>query len=1156
MKQQSIWIGICAIILVVPRPAHGQVTALQPGFDSTNWPAGVAKKSELPEARAYEYEFSDVSISQIEKWVSWIGVEIPVDVSGALSGWVWAQRSESGWFNFAGYRVEGQISSPAIRVEQWEFRDANLRFGYANDRWYIGSLTGEVTSAGGSTAIGQANFAATLPQSAPRLLQVLGQIDQAQIKPLLQAFGIELDITNDTGTVIVNANVPLDRASEPGAWQATASVDVNGVRSQHIPRSSLTGKIAVDDGQWRTSDTALTILDQPLDLNGRGSVEGYLPFEVTLRGSQLSIAELLKAGKQPELASRLVGAVDLVGTMRGGLERGIESASAAARSSSIRIDNETIEAVLIDGIFDNRQSGKESLAVEIQSVSIAGGTLQGAVRWDSLRSVSRLIPDVASVQLANVDLSRLPRLISPVPLSGVANGKVAVSSTLIANDKTHAWRTDGDLTVAALSILGIGVGDASLQFEKPADSNHLQARIGAAQGAVKADVDLALEASHGFPEGISNYSAVGRVTEFDALVPLAAASGESIPLTITGNFDVQGSPQNWLAGGKAELAQVLVKLDAQDIELRDLIVNVQKEAFRLERFTLSDARGRIAGSALIRRNGIGEHLLNLRIADVEIEPYVNKFAPTEFHGVAGKLYFESRLKKSATTADFVTDWTGTFVGDIAEVNYRTTPVGQVAIHGTMNGTKITANAQGDVLGGKLEMDGNIVLDDFLQNAPDIIDNTDAKLPFKASLTGVQLNRLTSVAFGPRLGQQYTGTADLEIKSGNSTDTGLHVHFAVPSFHYQRQELANDLFAELRFREGRLLVQKLTGGMADGRVNVRGDVQMVDGQPNGGLQFTANSMQLKGLVAFILPEYADNFSGIVTYRGRARLGTKVAVTGNSHFKDLSVYGLPIQEVRNELHIDLTPSGELIVLSARNAHGTALGGRFDGEASLRGGARFGLEAQGKIGNGKLDQLGRALGFEHIVGTGNFSASTRLSSVDAIDISALNGPVQLDFENGDASSVPILSDISRLVPVIQLASTDIKSGTMHGQLGQGQLRINDLLLVSDAFWLVADGSASLKTNHLDFDALLQTGGGIDDQLLQAGAEKLLAVALPQLALLNELNNLASSRTVYFHIGGTAKHPVIQPKAAQTAAKALLQNVSRQLLIAPTAVPATGKD
>ncbi len=1367
---------LAALLITVTglQPACSQIRLKPVPLSAQSWPAGVGAKGNFPKNRAYEYTFSDIQTSTIENWLSYVNVKIPVQVSGLLSGWVWAQRSDKGWLNFSGYRIEGQIVSPNLQVDQWELKDAVLRFGFVDNVWYVGRLSGNLFHLGDTQSIGKADLAATLPMDNERLLQVSGGITEAQLQPLLKAFNVDFAIANDNGGLNAAANVPLDLARDPAAWKMKANFKLEGIRSLDIPQSSISSEIEIDEGQWRIPSGTLTLIDQLLTFDGNGTLDRRLPYTASIAGKQLSVDQLLRAAKQPALISRVSGNFDVVGKIRGSLDRLVEAASAAVRSPSILIDGEDLSSVLLESVFDNRIDGQESLQLGVKSMAFAGGTIGGTIGWGSLRSLQQLFPDQAQLEIQSLDLSRIPNSLVGIAMSGIASGRVALGSRSGVNRQRHEWSTDCKLTVTNLSIFNAESGNTSLSLYKATDSpllkatlensdNSMQAvvdvdvsrvvkddsgtlklplpytaSISGSQlsigrllraarqpelttrasgnvdvvGKIRGSIDRLVEAASvavrsqsilidgenlqsvrleavldnrvdgkesilldvkslivaggnirgtagwesfksirqlvpnqtqfeiqsldlaripssltgvavrgiangriaidsrlsvdsklrdwsidsqltvndlsvsnsevvntslslhkaidseqlkatlensdrsmqvllaanfsnsldaGLLGGIRSYSASGNVQRFGTELPLGS-NRPAVPLIATGSFALRGTPKNWLSTGRVELAELKVELINQSVALTSLVANIREDEFRLERFDIRDAAaGTVAGSALIRRDGMGEHLLNLRIMDLEVEPYVTAVAPSEFHGLRGTINFETRLQKSATSADFISGWNGGVGGDISNVEYRTTPVGNLAFNGELAEDQITANVTGSVLSGDLALDGTLSREDLMHPVTKV-----GSLPISATITGINLQQLMSLIVGPRLGARYSGIANLQIDAREQT-RDWQLRMGVPRFHFGRQELAKELAAQVRYRNDVLSVENLTGRLAGGRVNVQGEVQT--GDTTGTLRFFADQLDVQSLAVMFFPNYAQNFSGLVSYRGNIRIGDEITLLGSSHFKDALVYGVPLQDLRTDLFISVSQNGALKEISARKIHGIAVGGRFDGEAQIRGGSRYSFDAHGKIGGGKLDQLSRALGFEKIVGTGSFDASTRLTSKDALSLAALSGPLQLDFTGGDVKSVPVLSEVGRLVPVVQLASSGIQSGTMRGQFGQGQFRFPGLLLNSDAFYLIASGGTSLSSGGINVDGLLQTGGSLNNQVTQGVTQKLFTAAFPELLLVAAINDFVRNRTVYFHIGGTPKHPVVQPKTAQTIARGLIQNVRRNLFVIPTA-------
>jgi hypothetical protein len=403
---------------------------------------------------------------------------------------------------------------------------------------------------------------------------------------------------------------------------------------------------------------------------------------------------------------------------------------------------------------------------------------------------------------------------------------------------------------------------------------------------------------------------------------------------------------------------------------------------------------------------------------------------------------------------------------------------------------------------------------------------------------------------PRRARLLTGTASMQVSGqqfGNQINQ-LDVLLRVPRLVYNRQSLAENLLLDVNYDSKRWQIRELSGGFGGGRVDARGAVSVSapsnfgepsTGSKDGMLQFSAQRVQLHSIVDFLMPEYANEFAGQLSYRGVARFHRQLQLTGFVRADRAIAFGLPVQQGHGNLRIRINPNGSLSHLVANNFTGTAIGGRFIGDVTLRGGQRYDLSAQGQVTDGKLDQLSRALGFERIIGTGKFNGRINLQSRDASSLPALNGQLQIDFNQGDAQSVPALSELARYVPVLQLASSDITDGRLRARIGSGQLRIQDILLNGETFWLAGSGNASLVGGRLDLEAILQTGGGIQQQLSQQLLQRIALGIVPQAAVVAELNDLIGNRTLYFHIGGTTARPVVQARAG-----ALLDGLSWKIL------------
>ncbi len=1113
---------------------------------TATWTPAELPRSELPSERTYDYEFSDLEIASIEKWLDWFSVELPIALDGEVSGWLWVQRSEKGWLNLADYRVEGELRSPLLNVESWNISDATVRLGYWKGRWRLGQLAGDITSEDGKQPVGRVAVEANIPAKQPRILSAEIKAIGIQLAPVLRALDVDVGITHAPAKALLSAKAPLQSVGDLTTWSATGRVEFSELAIGPVKGSAATDFVMAK-GRWRTEREAFLLGGSELDLSADGELSGECPFGVQLASSVINLNRLLVGAVEKSAAIiGLQGDLRVSGGLSGNVASGLERIELGAASELVQYAEASLRELNVSVHTLEKIGGK--LPVEIAFSAredITSGRVSGELLWDSIGQLGSAMPVVATADLSELDIGGLSYL-AGVDVAGTISGDVRLGQQTIG--ESSDWQSEVRLVAKQLSIADQRLGDLQVSASKKAGASTVDTEVSSLSESLLATCAIHLKLAT--PESklrVASYEASGKLQDYRVVLK-AITNNLSIPMDASGRFSVRGSPGNWFESGEAQLSSVRASVGPRVVELYDVQVTLASDEIRVERFLVRDGVGRILGSLLLRRDGQQNHLVNLRVADVDVAPYWKSLASEKTPSVAGRVGVDLKLHKPARDADWTLGWNGTCVGELNAVSIRGVPAGQLVLKGSVKGDRLDLAVDGEILGGKCTAELAASKQSELQEPAGPGWGVDA---CDVALDGCELDRLMACVFGIRDGIRYDGRANATLVRRREANSAAdwRVTCEIPNFGFGRRSLARNLALAVQLRGGRLTIERMSGGFAGGRLAATGQllIGQAGGSLAGSLRFTAQQLQVPALVALVAPQLSDNFSGEVSYRGTASVSAEPKLYGDCRVRDASVYGVPIQDLRTRLRVVSSARRGGIQVSGLDMHGDVLGGRVSGGFELRGGSRWELTSSTKLAGGHLNQLSEALGFGHIVGSGRFTASAAIRSKDVFSLNSFAGPMRLDFEGGDARSVPILSDLGRLVPLANMATAEIKGGTLRAQLGQGIVRIQTVFLESNAFWLLGEGSASLLSQRLDMDAILQTGSGFDQELAQTTLQSVAELAIPQLAVANQINDLLRNRTLFFHIGGTSRRPVISPKAAQTVAKAFIQNLQRQVLVLP---------
>ena len=1162
--QRLAFASIAAWLVLFSPPASAQ--------DPTeSWPAGVQKKSELPEARAYSYEVEGVDLESVIEWLEWFRIELPLELEGKVNAWIWVQRGAS-WSELTSYRVEAQIRSPQLLVQGQRVEQAAIRLGYFEGAWYLSDLSGYLHLEQGASPVARLRLLGTANEDSNSKLKLLGTAELLDLPQLAKRIGLSQLLPSPNSAekepkrhLSFRANAPLDDLSDLASWKVDAQLQVPQLPLGATNSFTLNGNLRAEDGRWELLQSHLdcdgvlqdgTRARQHIALAGSGTLTDdqayhlHVP-DVDLDLSALSIAlpESLEFLQRLSLSARVTGS-----------KLGVRDIRAEARSAEA---SQTVASLKFG--FEPR-NGAELAA----KLNFGGdGSVQCSTHWNGLDDLVGL-PKTIELELADCNLSRFASLasIQTVGIRGHASGKIGIQTQPQGagnGDATAKWACDGDLQLFDLVVASEGVASLSLggfrfkllkAFDADAIEGELEDTRQALAGRVSLSCDPQLSIASLAEVGsfVQNFTAAVQARGFRFSMTPAVNRQSATPIAgaLDGQFMMRGETGNWLR--QADLALTRLHLDLPEpITLVNCLGQASEAEFRLMKFELKDESGSVAGAASFSRDGKSEHRLNVSARGLSLGRDLSDWGVPKF--VDGLAAAELRLRKWPNESNWIDGWNGEVSLGVREFRFRGQTLGSFGLKGSSRDGDLSLKGDGRLLGGPATLQfyrthatANGIADEGAGQGTPRFEHE-----LICSVEGLQLSGLVATVGNRVMASRIGGTGDLELdlKIAPDQHVGAETTLGLRKLSVDQQGVVEKATLVASYSSsGKLVLRKLTGQVLGGTIVADGSWQLPDPQgigqsvPVGKLHYQLQRFDMQRLLSMLLPKQ-EIFSGAVSATGDVRFDRQVSASSTIHSGEGSLFGLAVQELDGNVRATFDSSGGLTRLDANNIHGRIAKGRTTADFMMKNNAgHLGFDAEINIRHGSLRQLDKALGFDHMAGEGQFGARVKLGSSDVAELDKLTGTFACDFSGAKSNSVPVLQQLNRLVPGVELLDTTINSGEVVGRLNGDQVRIEDIFLSSNAFFIVGTGRADLGTSYFDLDLLLQTGGGLADQLLQNGLQYGAAEVLADTVVLFEIADLLRNHSLVFRVKGTANHSSIQFKAAESIAKSFIQQVRRQLM------------
>lgn len=1120
---------------------------------------GTLPREQLPQARSLDYEFDSVRISTILGWLRRVSVEPPVPLSGVVSGWLWAQAPSAGWWRLGDYRVEGQVASPLLGVDRLAIREANVRFGYAQGLWTVGTAQGQIeTNEEGEPArqLGRATLSASLPTNPQASARVEGELSRVQLSNLLKTVGLTDNIPQGQARATFRIESSLASFSNPLTWAASGRITADQLHLATISNANVESDWQLRDAVLRLTGTRFTLPGpepQVLELAGQLKLRDAYDWQVQLPNQALRLNAPFYGLILPAsltIGNLPTGTLNLSGATSGTL-------SPWGAQYALNVSNGQLNwlANSFSNVNASLSLGATGLAIDSLAFQVARGSIATTARFTSELNE----PLNLTLNYQAIDLATIQAPIELPAMSGRVSGQVELSIDKRRLSELDALQADVRGTGQAVRIGDWGLGNVEYNAKKITDHSRIavqlkdagQSRRWLADGELVPQTDSSWE-----------YKIDARGNSLDLSIPQLIrliGTGTQIPvpleiLLVTGTVTLNGSTQAGVRSTEFNFSNITtLERDRRVWSQGSMLGRATPEYVEIQRSEFQVADGEVAASLKLHylvpnqppdsKNvaQLQDHL-NLKIDGLKLHTLeawsliTLPKAKDGYRTLDGSIRGQLRLERPAGGISWLTGWKGNVDLAIDQLILQGSDAGSLSLAGELTPGQWRGRVTGDLL--QAPVSGNVTLV-LSQSATLQVESAQGQL----SWLGAQVSQLMGLWQSRAQATQWRGDSNLRAQfdwksSGQQSGTA---QIEVGQLAYRQRNIVRNLQAVATLENDRVRLVRFDGGLGGGRVDLSGGInlktQMLD-----DVVVQLQRVSLDEAAQLLDPDWEQEIKGRVDMRARVRINRGFDVHGDVRLHDVNWSGIPINELHSGFELTSSRDRSLMRLRSSNARGSVMGGRAKADLQARLGQRNSMDLRLRIDRGEVEQLSDWTGTSSVVGKGKFDANLNVGSADFRTVRDLRGTLDLTFEDTDARTLPVADQLTRFVPLFGLPSTEFESGKLSATISQGDLRMRSLALWGQQLSVLGSGNVGMATGRLDMQLVVRTGGGLSQQVAANYLTQLAATSVPPIELLLQINRLVANRAIFLRVAGTASKPVIQPQAARMIEQALLRSLLEQ--------------
>jgi hypothetical protein len=507
-----------------------------------------------------QWEFNDVHIETLTRWLARAGVEVPIALEGRISGALSIGVPWGGLRDARAWRFGGRLTSPRFLVDDIPLENVAARLNYRDGSLFLDELrlnlpprAGEVDGGAGLVSgaadmelIPRGQFTATLTVDGLSAGTALARI------PALES-------VRGLFSGRFKASAAVDRLTDLAAWRISGTTEVRQFRFQGLPPANASVQLLMEQGLVVARDFELHLEENVI--SGGASLALRTPYawaadaRVTAPDVPAVLALIEKLAPSEAIASSRTavqgGALESDLALRGTLGPLTGRASGTARLLQLRVtppaevlERAPLKPVTVDELTLQFETDGSGVRISQLAARLGGGELAGAATLPTANGAVVVRLSWSDINVADI--------VAAEPLEGGStSGRIDLTARRDQLASLSGWQADLNASLSEANYSGVNItnlqtGDVRLR-EGRVIADDLRFIVNGNAAAISLNLETAepysLAASFNIP---------GVDLRTVATIPQLASIGQQLAGQVNASGSVSGTLQPLALEGQGQ----------------------------------------------------------------------------------------------------------------------------------------------------------------------------------------------------------------------------------------------------------------------------------------------------------------------------------------------------------------------------------------------------------------------------------------------------------------------------------------------------------------------------------------------------------------------------------------------------------------------------